>query len=80
MAHVKITKTEGAEESVELLAQSIVQVAKAAEKLVNSGLTERAIAVLLQDGIGVSKISKSQIYLVLENLPRLKAWYVKEKK
>ncbi len=79
MANIKITKTEGAEESVELMAESVVQVAKALEKLLNSGLTKKAIVILLQDGIGTSKITKSQIYLVLEALPRLKAWYVREK-
>ena len=79
MTNIKIKKTEGAEESVELMAQSVVQVAKASEKLLNSGLTKRAIVILLQAGIGASRISQTQIYLVLDNLPRLKAWYVKEK-
>ena len=78
MQNIKVKKNEENPESVELLAQSIIQVAEASQKLLNSGLTERAIAVLLQDGIGASKISKSQIYLVLNNLPRLKAWYVKK--
>ena len=77
MGNIKIKKSEENPETAELLAQSIVQVAKASEKLLNSGLTKRAIIVLLQDGIGVSKISKGQIDLVLSNLPRLKAWYVK---
>lgn len=75
---IKITKTEGNEESVELLAKSIVQVAESAQKMLNAGLTLRAITVLLHDGIGTAKITKSQIKLVLENLPRLKAWYVKK--
>ena len=74
---IKITKSEINPESTELLAQSIVQVANAATKLLNAGLTKRAIVVLLQDGIGTAKINKSQIQLVLDNLPRLKAWYVK---
>jgi hypothetical protein len=77
MANVKITKTEGAEESVELLAASIVQVAEGFEKVKNSSLTRRALVVLLHDAIGTAKISKAQINLVLDSLPRLKAWYVK---
>lgn len=77
MKNIKIIKDELNPESTELLAKSIIQVAEASEKLLNSGLTKRAIEVLLQDGIGASKISKGQIRLVLENLPRLKAWYIK---
>ena len=76
-AQIKITKDQQNPEPVELLAKSIVQVAEASEKLLNAGLTRRAIVVLLQDGIGSTKITKNQIRLVLENLPRLKAWYVK---
>lgn len=75
--NIKIVKTEEAPESTELLAKSIVQVAEGAQKMLNAGLTKRAIIVLLHDGIGTSKITKSQISLVLENIPRLKAWYVK---
>lgn len=77
MANIKITKTKGAEESVELLAKSIVQVAEGFKRVQASQLGERALIVLLQDGIGASNITKGQIQLVLEALPRLKAWYVK---
>lgn len=76
---IRIVKDKEEPETTELLAKSVVQVAEASQKLLNSGLTKRAIVVLLQDGIGVSKINKHQIELVLDNLPRLKAWYVKEK-
>jgi hypothetical protein len=74
---IKIVKDELNPESTELLAKSIVQVAEASETLLNSGLTMRALEVLLQDKIGSAKISKQQIRLVLENLPRLKGWYCK---
>lgn len=74
---IKIKKNEEQPESVELLAKSIVQVAEGFEKVLNSPLTSRALVVLLQDGIGQTKISKSQIRLVLEALPRLKGWYIK---
>lgn len=75
---IRIKKDELNPEPVELLAKSVIQVSEAAAKLVKSGLTQRAIIVLLQDGIGAAKIGKDQIKLVLENLPKLKAWYVKE--
>lgn len=75
---IKVKKNEENPESVELLAQSIVQVAEGFEKVLSSPLTQRALVVLLHDGIGTAKITKSQIKLVLDNLPRLKGWYVKK--
>lgn len=75
--NVKIKKTEGNEESVELLAKSIVQVAEGFQKVLSSPLSRRALLVLLQDGIGNAKITKRQIQLVLDALTRLKAWYIK---
>lgn len=78
MPNIKIKKNEENPESVELLAQSIIQVAEGFEKLLNSSLHERAYLVLLQDYIGQTKISRKQIKLVLDALPRLKAWYIKK--
>lgn len=77
MENIKIKKTEGAEESTEVLAGSIIRIADGFEKLLKSDLNERAYTVLLQDIIGSGNISKKQIQLVLKNLPRLKAWYIK---
>lgn len=78
MKNIKIKKNEEEPESVELLARSVIQVAEGFERIKNTSLTQRALIVLLQDGIGQSRISKSQIKLVLEALPRLKAWYIKK--
>ena len=78
MTQIKIKKDEENPESVELLAKSIVQVADASEKLLNAGLNQRGLIVLLQDIIGASYITKAQIGLVLNSLPKLKAWYVKK--
>ena len=75
--NIKIIKNEEKPESVELLAQSVIQVAEGFQKVLNSPLTQRALIVLLHDGIGQAKITKSQIKLVIEALPRLKAWYIK---
>lgn len=75
--NIKIKKTEGKEESVELLASSIVMVAEGFRKTLSSPLNERALIVLLHDAIGAVHISKAQIRLVLQALPRLKAWYIK---
>ena len=75
--NVKIKKTEGAEESAELLAASILQVSDGFEKVLAAGLTKSALVVLLRNGIGWNKITNEQIGLVLDALPRLKSWYVK---
>ena len=76
--NIHVKKTEGAEESVELLAKSIVQVSEGFEAVSKSQLNERALVVLLHDAIGIANIRKSQIRLVLAALPRLKAWYIKK--
>lgn len=75
---IKIKKSDIDPESTELLAASIVQVSEASKKMLNSDLSKRAIVILLQDGIGATKITKKQIELVLDNLPRLRAWYLKK--
>ena len=79
MKNIKIKKNEEQPESVELLAKSIIQVAAGFKKVLNSSLTQRALIVLIHEGIGQSKINKAQIKLVIEALPRLKGWYIKEK-
>ena len=73
---IKIKKDELNPESIELLAKSIVQVAEASKKLLNSGLNQDGIIALLHPIIGTTKINKKQIRLVLNNLPRLKGWYL----
>ena len=78
MTNIKIKKTEEQPESTEVLADSIIKISEGFEKLLKSGLNERAYTVLLQDAIGATYISKSQIRLVIENLPRLRAWYIKK--
>jgi len=77
MTNIKIKKNEETPESVELLAQSIIQVAEGFERIKKSPLTQQALIVLLHNGIGQGKITKSQIKLVLEALPRLKSWYIR---
>lgn len=77
MSNIKIKKNEEKPESVELLASSIVKVAEGFDKIKNSPLNQRGLIVLLHDGIGSANITKRQIKLVLEALPRLKGWYIK---
>lgn len=75
--NIKIKKSEENPESAELLAQSIIQVADGFNKVLKTPLTRRGLIVLLHDGIGAAKITKAQISLVLDALPRLKGWYIK---
>lgn len=77
MSNIKIIKNEENPESKELLAESVIKVAEGFEKMLKSPLKNRALEVLLHDAIGQAKISRTQIRMVLEALPRLKAWYVK---
>jgi hypothetical protein len=77
MVNVKIKKTEGAEESAELLAASIVQVSDGFEALMKAGLNRSALRVLIRNGIGWNKITGDQVDLVLDALPRLKGWYIR---
>lgn len=78
MPPVKIKKNPENPESAELLAQSVIQVAEGFQKILNTPLNRRALIILLQDGIGATKITKGQIELVLDALPRLKGWYIKK--
>jgi hypothetical protein len=75
---ITVTKDAANPEPIELLAKSIVLVAEGFEQLNRSTLNRRALVVLLHDGIGAGKITKAQINLVLDNLPRLKAWYIRK--
>jgi hypothetical protein len=74
---IRIKKNEEKPESVELLAASVIQVAEGFQKIMSGPLTRGALVVLLHEGIGTSKITKNQIRLVLDALPRLKGWYIK---
>ena len=65
---------------VELIAEAIIQIAEAFEKINNSQLSRRAIVLLLQDMIGTGKIGKQQIELVLDNAAKLKEYYIKKKR
>ena len=77
--NIRVKKSEENPESVEVLAKAIIQIADAFDKLLSSPLKEDAIVHLLigMPGMSGNNISKSQVVLVLKNLKRLKAWYIK---
>lgn len=63
----------------EILAASIVRVSEAAKKLLDGGLTKRALIVLIKDYVGQqSGIGTRDIEAILDALPRLKGYYVKQ--
>jgi len=78
---LEVVLSEGEEvaETVEILADSIVKISNGFNKVVASGLNNRALVILLQDAIGASNITRTQILLVLQQLPELKDLYVKKK-
>jgi hypothetical protein len=78
--NIKIIKDEEKPETPELLASSIVAIGNAFKQLKKHGLTDKAIVTLLSAMDGMSRVPKSDIYLVLENLPKLSGYYVKPPK
>lgn len=73
---VKIKVSEEDPESVELIAKSIVAVSDSFEKLLNSGLSERAIVLLLHDLIpGYCGVGIKHIEAILKYAPKLKSTY-----
>lgn len=68
---VKVKKSEPPE-SKEILAEAIVSIGQAAEKLMASGINKKAVIILLQ---AQTKLSQRDIRLVLDSLPQLERWY-----
>lgn len=78
MNYIKVKKSEDNPESAEVLASAIVEISKGFEKLLSTKLNQTAIIQLLMGMPGMSSnISKGQIKLVLNNLKRLRGWYIK---
>lgn len=75
----KVTIIADPEEDLEILAESIVQVAGAFKKFNDSRLSRRAIILLIQDRIGSTRINKGQIEAVLDAATELKSAYIKKK-
>ena len=76
----KITIIANPEENLEILAESIIQVAGAFQEFNDSRLTKRAIILLIQDRIGSTRINRSQIEAVLGAAAELKSAYIKKSK
>ena len=78
--NVKVIKDENNPETPEILAASLIKIADAFERLMQTkDLTDHAIIALLKDMPGMQNVGKTEIRLVLENLKRLKSYYVRKK-
>ena len=75
--NVRVIKNEEKPETPEVLAEAIIRISKGFDALVGGGLTRKAIVVLIQGMPGVS-VSKTDIEVVLDNLPKLASYYVKK--
>ena len=75
MKKAKIVQEEGQEIPAEIIAQSIVKIAKSMEAIGKTRLTRKAIVVLIHDQ---SKVSKRTIELVLNNLEAMEQVWLKK--
>lgn len=62
-------------EPLELIAQSIIEVADAFQKINNSRLKRRAVVLLLKD---MTNLGVREIELILDCAPKLKDYYTKQ--
>lgn len=77
--NIKIIKNEEKPETPELLASSLIQISNAMAKLAGQGnLTNTAIALLLKGMPNCSQLAREDILLVLENMPKLKSYYIRK--
>ncbi len=74
MSNVKVVKSDPPE-TTEILAEAIVRIGSAMQKLKQSGLNEEAIVILVREKSGVSK---TDIKAVFEALRRLEGWYCRK--
>lgn len=71
---IDVLQNPEAEVPVEVLAEAITEIAKAAQRLISGPLTKRAVIVLIQDGC--TGLSKAVIESVLNSAADLKRRYV----
>ena len=77
--NIKVIKDELKPETPEVLAKALIQISDAFEAFLESSLTRRALITLLLDLPELrGKVSRSEVELVLNNLPKLTSYYVKK--
>lgn len=75
--NIKVIKNEENPETPEVLAASIIKIAEAFEKLMTQELRQSALVALIKDMPGMQLVGKTEIRLVLENLKKLRSYYVR---
>ena len=73
---VTIKVNKDAPETLEIIADSIIRVADAFEKIKNGRLAQRALLVLIKDLCG-SAVTMYQIELILDTIPKLKQKFIR---
>lgn len=77
--NILVKKNQDNPETTELIAESIIKIADAFEKIKKSKLTERALHVLIKDAVGnANGIGIPAIKEVLAAIGNLKKYYIKE--
>lgn len=75
--NIKVIKDEVNPETPEVLAASIIKIAKGLEILTAGPLKEHGLIALLKDMPGMQNVGKTEIRLVLENLKKLRSYYIR---
>ena len=80
---IKIKKNEENPETTEILAEAIIKISETMEKLSEqSGLSEKALIVLIQDNCGClsrgGKPSKRTVEIILDSMKTLKGYYLRK--
>ena len=77
--NIKVIKNEQNPETPEVLAEALIKIGEGFEAFSKSRLTNRAIVTLLLDLPELrSKVSRSEVEMVLNNLPKLSSYYIKK--
>lgn len=78
--NIKVRKDETNPETKEVIADALIRIADAFTAMSQQGgITQDGIVALLMNMNGVrGKIGKAEIHLILDNLPRLKSYYVRK--
>lgn len=77
--NIKVIKSEENPETPEVLAESLIKIGDAMDRLrQKGGLDDDAISALVCNMKGMSTVSKSTVRLVMDGLARLKSYYIRK--
>ena len=76
--NIRVIKNEENPETPEVLASSIVRISLALERLMSTELKQDALVALLRDMPGMMGIGKGEVNLILNNLKKLRSYYIKQ--